>query len=134
MKYWLRNHLFHVTGLLQQDVLAWIGVASFVVDVLGVGVIIFGIIVAFLVAVRNLMKHQPAGYDLLRVRVGKALLLGLEFLVAADVIRTVVLDLTLENLLTLGLLVVIRTALSWTLVVEIEDRWPWQKGTDPGSA
>ena len=121
-------------GLLQQDVLAWIGVASFVVDVLGVGVIIFGIVVAFLVAVRNLMKHQPAGYDLLRVRVGKALLLGLEFLVAADVIRTVVLDLTLENLLTLGLLVVIRTALSWTLVVEIEDRWPWQKNTDPGSA
>jgi len=118
--------LDHVTGLLQ-DVLAWIGVASFVVDVLGVVVIIFGIAVAFLVSVRNVMKHQPAGYDLLRVRIGKALLLGLEFLVAADVIRTVVLDLTLQNLLTLGLLVVIRTVLSWSLVVEIENRWPWQK-------
>ncbi len=116
----------NVTGLLQ-DVLAWIGVASFVVDVLGVVVIIFGIAVAFLVSVRNVMKHQPAGYDLLRVRIGKALLLGLEFLVAADVIRTVVLDLTLQNLLTLGLLVVIRTVLSWSLVVEIENRWPWQK-------
>ena len=122
-----------MVGLLLQDVLAWIGVASFVVDVLGVGVIISGIVVAFLVSVRNLMKHQPGGYDLLRVRIGKALLLGLEFLVAADVIRTVVLDLTLQNLLTLGLLVVIRTVLSWSLVVEIEDRWPWQKSTDPGS-
>ncbi len=115
-----------MTGLLQ-DVLAWIGVASFVVDVLGVIVIIFGIAAAFLVSVQNVMKHQPAGYDLLRVRIGKALLLGLEFLVAADVIRTVVLDLTLQNLLTLGLLVVIRTVLSWSLVVEIENRWPWQK-------
>ena len=115
-----------MTGLLQ-DVLAWIGVASFVVDVLGVVVIICGIAVAFLVSVRNVMKHQPAGYDVLRVRIGKALLLGLEFLVAADVIRTVVLDLTLQNLLTLGLLVVIRTVLSWSLVVEIENRWPWQK-------
>ncbi|HKM77197.1 MAG TPA: DUF1622 domain-containing protein [Candidatus Bathyarchaeia archaeon] len=117
-----------------QDVLTWIGVAAFVVDVLGVGVIILGIVAAFLGALRNFMKHRPDEYDLLRVRIGKALLLGLEFLVAADVIRTVVLDLTLENLLTLGLLVVIRTALSWTLVVEIEDRWPWQKSTDPAPA
>jgi len=126
VRYWLPCLLDHVTGLLQ-DVLAWIGVASFVVDVLGVVVIIFGIAAAFLVSVQNVMKHQPAGYDLLRVRIGKALLLGLEFLVAADVIRTVVLDLTLQNLLTLGLLVVIRTVLSWSLVVEIENRWPWQK-------
>jgi uncharacterized membrane protein len=80
------------------------------------------------------MKHQPAGYDQLRVRIGRALLLGLEFLVAADVIKTVVLDLTLENLITLGLLVVIRTVLSWSLVVEIENRWPWQKSTDQKSA
>jgi len=58
---------------------------------------------------------------------GKALLLGLEILVAADVIRTVALEPTFENIAALGLLVVVRTFLSWSLVVEIESRWPWQK-------
>ena len=123
-----------MTDLLLQSIRTWIGIASFIVDLLGVSVIIIGIVAAFLVALRNLINHQPAGYTLLRVRIGKALLLGLEFLVAADVIRTVVLDLTFEALLTLGLLIVIRTALSWTLVVEIEDRWPWQKSTDSASS
>jgi hypothetical protein len=52
--------------------------------------------------------------------------LGLEILVAADVIRTVALDPTLQNVLILGLLVLIRTFLGWSLVVEIEERWPWQ--------
>ena len=59
-------------------------------------------------------------------RVGRALLLGLEILVAADIIRTVVLEPTLANVLVLGLLVLIRTFLNWSLVLEIEERWPWQ--------
>jgi len=59
--------------------------------------------------------------------VAKALLLGLEILVAADIILTVALEATLESVLILGLLVVIRTFLSWSLVVEIERRWPWQR-------
>jgi len=52
--------------------------------------------------------------------------LGLEILVAADIIRTVVLEPTLANVLVLGLLVLIRTFLNWSLVLEIEERWPWQ--------
>jgi uncharacterized membrane protein len=62
---------------------------------------------------------------------GKSLLLSLEILVAADVIRTVALQPTLSNILGLGLLVVIRTFLSWSLVVEMEGRWPWQAKTSP---
>jgi uncharacterized membrane protein len=58
--------------------------------------------------------------------VARALLLGLEILVAADVIRTVALQPTLNNVLILGVLVVIRTFLGWSLVIEIEERWPWQ--------
>jgi uncharacterized membrane protein len=58
---------------------------------------------------------------------GKALLLGLEFS-SADVVRTVVLEPTLQNVAILGLLVIIRTFLSWSLVVEIEGLWPWQSG------
>ena len=65
-------------------------------------------------------------YDLLKVSLGKSLLLGLEILVAADVVRTVALEATLESVVVLGLLVLIRTFLSWALVVEIEGRWPWQ--------
>jgi uncharacterized membrane protein len=53
-------------------------------------------------------------------------LLGLEILVAADVIRTVALDPTLESVAVLGLLVLVRTFLSWSIIVEIEGRWPWQ--------
>ena len=109
--------------------MGWIGAVSVVVELLGVGVILLGIVFALFEYVRNFGKHSQASksYGLLRVRIGKGLLLGLEFLVAADVIKTVVLDLTLENLITLGLLVVIRTVLSWALEVEIENRWPWQK-------
>jgi len=61
-------------------------------------------------------------YDSYRYRVGRALLLGLEILVAADIIRTVVLEPTLTNVLVLGLLVLIRTFLSWALILEIEGR------------
>ena len=59
-------------------------------------------------------------------------LADLDLLIAADVIRTVVLEATLQNAVVLGLLVVIRTFLSWTLVLEVEGRWPWQRATEPG--
>jgi uncharacterized membrane protein len=65
-------------------------------------------------------------YEGLRAHLGRALLLGLEFLVAADVIRTVAIEPTLRNVALLGLLVVVRTFLSWSVVVEIEGDWPWR--------
>lgn len=65
-------------------------------------------------------------YPLLKEKIGKGLLLGLEFLIAADIIRTVTLDPTFRNIVELGLLVVIRTFLSWSIVVEIEGHWPWK--------
>jgi uncharacterized membrane protein len=73
-----------------------------------------------------LQQDQEARYRELKVHLGKALLLGLEILVAADVIRTVALEATLQSVAVLGLLVLIRTFLSWALIVEIEGRWPWQ--------
>jgi len=78
----------------------------------------------FLIAKKN---TPDANYREYKHTLGKGLLLGLEILVAADVIRTVTLELTFESIATLGLLVVVRTFLSWSLVVEIEHRWPWQK-------
>ena len=72
---------------------------------------------------RTEIARAYAGY---RVMLGKSLLVGLELLVAADIIRTVAVEITLLKIAELGALVVVRTFLGWALTVEIEGRWPWQ--------
>jgi uncharacterized membrane protein len=111
------------------DITIWIDTVSVAIDILGVSVILLGITLGFLELLLGLVKHlqPPNRYDLLRIRIGKALLLGLEILVASDVIRTVALQPTLQNLIILGVLIIIRTVLSWTLFIDIENRWPWQR-------
>lgn len=71
-------------------------------------------------------RHASDAYERYKFLLGKSLSLALEFLVAADVIRTVILPPTLTNIAVLGAVVLIRTFLSWSLVVEMEGRWPWQ--------
>ena len=66
-----------------------------------------------------------------RRTLGRSILTGLELLVAADIIRTVAVEPTLQRVLVLGLIVVIRTFLSMSLQVEIEGRWPWQRAEPP---
>lgn len=78
---------------------------------------------------RYVARDEEGAYRRLRGRLGRALLVGLEILIAADVVRTVALEATLTNVGVLGLLVLVRTFLSWTLVLEMEDRWPWQKSS-----
>ena len=80
---------------------------------------------ASLITKRN---AQGANYLEYKHTLGRALLLGLEILVAADVIRTVALEPTWDNIAALGLLVVVGTILSWTLAVETEGHWPWSAG------
>jgi len=96
------------------------------IEAMAVAIIVIAIVhgsVRFLIGI----IHKPDdAYERYKTHLGKGLLLGLEFLVAADVVRTVVLDPTLQNVMILGLLVFIRTFLSWSLVVEIEGRWPWR--------
>lgn len=75
---------------------------------------------------QNRRLPRGAAYASYKLQLGKALLIGLELLVAADVVRTVALNATLANVAILGFLVLIRTFLSWSLTVEIEGRWPWQ--------
>ncbi len=78
---------------------------------------------------RFVVRREPnSPYRTYRQDVGRAILLGLEFLVAGDIIRTVVVAPTLENVLVLGLIVLIRTFLSVALQLELEGRWPWQRG------
>lgn len=101
------------------------------IEALAVAVILGGIVHATLRYGLHLQQRREDAYQRYKVYIGKALLLGLEFLVAADIVRTVALEPTLTNVGMLALLVVIRTFLSWSLVVEIEGRWPWNaKGAE----
>jgi uncharacterized membrane protein len=106
----------------------WVEYAAVAIEFLAVAIISVVILVAtFLYVLRIVTARADAEtYKRYRHGVARALLLGLEILVAADVIRTVALEPSLENVLVLGLLVLIRTFLGWSLVVEIEERWPWQ--------
>jgi uncharacterized membrane protein len=103
------------------------------IELLAIIIIVVGI-VSSTVRYAATLRRQPTGsgaYETYRERIRRALLLGLEILLAADVIRTVALEPTLSSLAALGLLVLIRTFLSWSLVVEIEGRWPWQARRRP---
>ena len=109
-------------------ILEWIEYAALAIEILAVVIIVGAIFYAighylFRGAFRS---EYEALYRQLKIRLGRALLLGLEILVAADIIRTVALETTLQSVAVLGLLVLVRTFLSWALVVEIEGRWPWQ--------
>jgi uncharacterized membrane protein len=97
-----------------------VGIESF-----GVAVIVVGIGWSTYVFARDRMRDES--YSVYKVRIGRTLLLGLELLVAADIVKTIALELTYVSLALLAGLIVIRTFLSWTLVLEIEGRWPWQR-------
>jgi uncharacterized membrane protein len=106
--------------------LQWIALCF---EAAGVAAIVFGVFFALAQAGRRATAGDNWGetYHLFRTSVARGILLGLEFLVAADIIGTVAVDPTLQNLAVLGLIVLIRTFLSFALQLEISGRWPWQK-------
>ena len=106
----------------------WVEYAATGIELLAVAIIVLVILVGTVVYISQILARRTDAltYKRYRHQVARALLLGLEILVAADVIRTVALEATLQSVLILGLLVLIRTFLGWSLVVEIEERWPWQ--------
>ena len=95
------------------------------VDVVGVATIVIGIVIATSVLA---LRHREVddAFRKYRQGIGRAILLGLEFLVAADIIKTVAVDPTFAGAGVLAIIVVIRTFLSFTLELEISGRWPWQ--------
>jgi uncharacterized membrane protein len=97
------------------------------IEILAVVVIASSVVIALVLGARAaLAADAVAGVEAVKRQIGRGLLLGLDLLIAGDIIRTVTLEPTLENVAALGLLVVVRTFLSWSLVVELEGRWPWQ--------
>lgn len=109
-------------------------IAVLIIEVLAVLVILVATIFGTLRYVFHFFCRVPESYENYRAQLGKSLLLGLQLLVAADVVRTVALQPTLDNVVVLGLLVLVRTFLSWSTVVEIEGRWPWRSLTPVAQA
>jgi uncharacterized membrane protein len=101
------------------------------IEIIAIAVITVAVVAAFVTGARTL---RPLGVhesvERVKRSVGRGLLLGLDLLIAADVIRTVTLEPTLENVAALGLLVVVRTFLSWSLMVELHGRWPWHRSDE----
>jgi len=104
-----------------------------VVDAAGVAVIVLGGVISVSAAAIRLSRHEADNYRRFRQQLGQTILLGLELLVAADIVRTVAAQPTLTSVAVLGAIVLIRTFLSFSLEVEITGRWPWQKDTAPPS-
>jgi len=105
----------------------WTELAAQGVEALAVTVIVSCILIGTVGWLVHSLKNIEGAYERYRIVLGKTLLVGLELLVAADIINTVAFALTPGNLALLGGLVVVRTALGWTLTVEVEGRWPWQE-------
>lgn len=109
----------------------WVELATMGIQILAVTIMVVLILaetVRWLLHTRSGLENAYGHY---RIVLGRTLLLGLELLVAADIIQTVAIELTLRSLTTLGLLVVVRTSLSWTLTLEVEGHWPWQRAPGP---
>lgn len=100
-----------------------------VIEVIGASIMIIGGLFAFLdCGIKSLQQeHRKSAYDQLRRRLGHVILLGLEVLIVADIIRTIVVEPTLQGTAVLGMIVLIRIVLSFSLEVEINGAWPWSR-------
>jgi uncharacterized membrane protein len=120
----------HLSGL-EGAVSHWIRVVGTYIETFGVFIIVAGIVWSTFLYVHR--RGERWHYDQYRIRIGRSLLLGLEVLVAADIVKTIAIELTFTSLGLLAGLVLVRTFLSWTLVLEIEGRWPWRRELLPMS-
>jgi uncharacterized membrane protein len=102
---------------------------SFSLEIIAVVIIFLAIVVALINIVCHLLKHETTqeSINAFKRTVGKGIQVALELLIAADIINTVVLSATLENVTVHAILVLIRTFLSWTLMFETEGKWAWNR-------
>jgi uncharacterized membrane protein len=106
----------------------YLGMAGFAIEIIGVIAIIIGFILSTVWFARRLRGGvAPEAYHRYRQDLGRSIMLGLEFLIAGDIIRTIVIEQTLSSAATLAIIVAIRIVLSLTLEFEVEGRVPWQR-------
>lgn len=102
---------------------------SKILEATGVIIIVLGILFFLIKFIISLLKKESDNFKSLKMGLGKSILIGLEVLIAADIIHTVIIDPTLNQVFALGVIVLIRTFLSLSLQVELDGRFPWQKKT-----
>jgi uncharacterized membrane protein len=109
-------------------------VISEVIDFAGVAIIALGALIGIILCAQGLLRQEQAldAYSRLRTFLGRSLLLGLEFLVAGDIIKTVAIEPTFDSVIVLAVIVLVRTVLSLSIDVEIDGRWPWEAARQPG--
>jgi uncharacterized membrane protein len=112
-------------AMLEEAIGRYLRVVGLGIEVAAAAIIVGGLAWSSYVYLTRRMAEPQ--YEAYKIRIGRSLLLGLEVVVAADIVKTIAVAPTLPSLAVLGGLVVIRTFLSWTLVLEIEGRWPWQR-------
>lgn len=110
-----------------EEIKIYIDYIARLIEIIGVLTIFIGAVIALVKYVLSLQNTTSRSYKILKQDLGKSILLGLEILVAGDIIATVVTEPTIDRLLALGLVVIIRTFLSISIQVEVEGKFPWQK-------
>ncbi len=112
--------------------MSWVESVARWIEMAGVGVIVVGGVLATIVFLVSLVKRRAflASYDAYRGNLGRAILLGLEFLVAGDIVYTILIEQTIESVAVLAVVVLIRTFLSFSLETEIEGRLPWRQRSE----
>ena len=110
-----------------ENIRIYIDYVTRIIEAIGVLTIFLGLLYSLFVFLVAIPKKSPNQYGKLRQTLGKSILLGLEILIAADIITTVSTEPTLRSVAILGLIVLIRTFLSMSLQIELEGKFPWQK-------
>lgn len=119
-------------GFLPFDIAPFAHGVAGLIELAGITVIVIGAVIASGIFINDYWRRRvfSEAYHKYRGHLGRAILLGLEFLVAADIIGTVAVEPTFRNLGVLAVIVVVRTFLSFSLEVEINGKWPWQMGQE----
>lgn len=112
------------------EIRGYFDIASLIIETLGILAIVIGGTIAVANFLRDLRTTRfLEAYQEFRRSLARAILIGLEFLIAGDIIGTVVVSPTLSNVLVLMAIVAVRTFISMTITLEVEGRWPWQRHT-----
>ena len=110
-----------------------------VVEAVGASIMVFGGLVVFAIYVPRMLSpaKRPGSYEALRRQLGRCILVGLEVLIVADIVLTIIVEQTIESVVVLGVIVIVRILLSFSLEVEMDGIWPWDRwrraDPDPGS-
>jgi uncharacterized membrane protein len=100
-----------------------------VVEAVGASIMVFGGLVVFAIYVPRMLSpaKRPGSYKALRRQLGRCILVGLEVLIVADIVQTIIVEQTIESVVVLGVIVIVRILLSFSLEVEMDGIWPWNR-------